>query len=82
MKNRVPFAICIDFESLLILVEDAREIKTKKLNKHVLSGWCTYNKFAYVDVSDPLKHYRSKNCVETIWRTRLRGCTIHSHSEL
>ena len=34
------------------------------VNKHVPSGFCVYSKFAYGDVSDPLKVYRGKDCVE------------------
>ncbi|XP_057302746.1 uncharacterized protein LOC130636913 [Hydractinia symbiolongicarpus] len=57
------YNIYADFESLLIPVEDARETKTKKLNKHVPSGWCTYSTFAYGSVPDPLTVYRGKDCV-------------------
>ncbi|XP_057302762.1 uncharacterized protein LOC130636929 [Hydractinia symbiolongicarpus] len=60
---KVPFAIYADFESLLIPVEDARETKTKKLSKHVPSGWCTHSKFAYGDVPDPLTVYRGEDCM-------------------
>ena len=28
------------------------------------SGWCVYSKFTYGEVKDPLKHYRSKDCLE------------------
>ena len=37
---------------------------TEKINTHVLSGWCVHSSFAYGDVTDPLKIYRGKNCVE------------------
>ncbi|XP_057296236.1 uncharacterized protein LOC130625189 [Hydractinia symbiolongicarpus] len=60
---KVPLSIYADFESLIVPVEDAREIKTKKLNKHVPSGWCTYSIFAYGDVPDPLAVYRGEDCV-------------------
>ena len=36
----------------------------KKMNRHTPSGWCTYSKFSYGDVSDPLKVYRGKDCAE------------------
>ena len=37
---------------------------TEKINTHVPSGWCVHSTFAYGDVSDPLKTYRGKDCVE------------------
>ncbi|XP_057310567.1 uncharacterized protein LOC130648531 [Hydractinia symbiolongicarpus] len=62
---KIPFAIYADFESLLIpMKENARETKTKKLNKHVPCGWCTYSTFAYDDISYPLYRYRGKDCVK------------------
>ncbi|XP_057316769.1 uncharacterized protein LOC130657785 [Hydractinia symbiolongicarpus] len=64
MQFKVPFAIYADFESLLIPVEDRKESKTIKLNKHVPSGWCTYGTFPYGSVPDPLTTYRGKDCVE------------------
>ena len=39
---------------------------TEKINTHVPSGWCVHSTFAYGDVSDPLKMYRGKDCVEKI----------------
>ncbi|XP_057310047.1 uncharacterized protein LOC130648044 [Hydractinia symbiolongicarpus] len=60
---KVSFAIYADFESLLVPVEDARDTKTERLSKHVPSGWCTYNTFAYGDVLDPLKVYRGEDSV-------------------
>ena len=32
--------------------------------KHTPSGFCTYSKFAYGEVNNPLKLYRGKDCVE------------------
>ncbi|XP_057289360.1 uncharacterized protein LOC130613020 [Hydractinia symbiolongicarpus] len=60
---KVPFAIYADFEILLISVEDARGEKTKKLSKHVPSGWCTYSTFAYGSVPNPLMVYMGEDCV-------------------
>ncbi|XP_057308090.1 uncharacterized protein LOC130645977 [Hydractinia symbiolongicarpus] len=60
---KVPFAIYADFESLLVPLEDARGKKSKKLSKHVPSGWCTYSTFAYGHVPDPLMVYRGEDCV-------------------
>ena len=37
---------------------------TDKVNTHVPSGWCFYSTVVYGDVSDPLKMYRGKDCVE------------------
>ena len=37
---------------------------TEKINTHVPSGWCVRSAFAYEDVSEPLKMYRGKDCVE------------------
>ncbi|XP_057297643.1 uncharacterized protein LOC130628676 [Hydractinia symbiolongicarpus] len=61
----VPFVIYADFESLLILMkENARDTKTKKLNKHEPCGWTTYSTFAYGSVPDPLAVYRGEDCVK------------------
>ena len=37
---------------------------TEKINIHVLPGWWVHSTLAYGDVSDPLKIYQSKDCVE------------------
>ena len=37
---------------------------TEKINTHVPSGWCVHSTFVFGDVSDPLKMYRGKDCVE------------------
>ena len=37
---------------------------TEKISKHVPSRWCVRSTFAYGDVTDPLKMYRGKDCVE------------------
>ncbi|XP_057305244.1 uncharacterized protein LOC130642176 [Hydractinia symbiolongicarpus] len=61
----IPFVIYADFESLLIpMKENARDTKTKTLNKHVPCGWATYSTFAYGEVSDPLAVYRGEDCVK------------------
>ena len=39
---------------------------TEKINTHVPSGCCVHNTFTYGDVLDPLKMYRSKDCVEKL----------------
>ena len=67
-----------DFESILKLVDERCRDKmnrmkterkgkapyTEKINTHVPSGWCVHSTFAYGDVSNPLKLYRGKHCVE------------------
>ena len=37
---------------------------TEKISINVPSGWCAHSNFTYGDVSDPLKMYRGKDCVE------------------
>ena len=75
---KVPFMLYADFENILKPVDERyrgkintmkteRKGKTlymEKINTHVLSGWCVHSTFAYGDVSDPLKMYRGKDCVE------------------
>ena len=75
---KVPFMLYADFESILKPVDERykdrmnamtteRKCKvpyTEKINTHVPSGWCVRSTFAYGDISDPLKMYRGKNCVE------------------
>ncbi|XP_057293488.1 uncharacterized protein LOC130622101 [Hydractinia symbiolongicarpus] len=61
---KVPFVIYADFESLSIpMKENARDTKTKNLNKHEPCGWCTYSTFAYGEVPHPLTVYRNDDCV-------------------
>ena len=38
---------------------------TNEVNQHTPSGWCVYSKFAYGDADNPLRLYRSKDCIET-----------------
>ena len=67
-----------DFESILKSVDERYRNKmnrmkagrkgktsiTEKISSHVPSGWCVHSTFAYGDVSDSLKMYRGKGCVE------------------
>ena len=67
-----------DFESILKPVDERyrdrmntmkterkdKALYAEKINTHVPSGWCVHSTFAYEDVPDPLKMYRSKDCVE------------------
>ncbi|XP_057310491.1 uncharacterized protein LOC130648455 [Hydractinia symbiolongicarpus] len=62
---KVSFAIYADFESLLIpMKENARDTKTKTLNKHEPCGWATYSTFAYGEVPDPLYECSGEGCVQ------------------
>ena len=36
----------------------------EKINTHAPSGWCVHSTFIYGDVSDPLKMYQGKDCME------------------
>ena len=59
------------------------ESYTKKVNRHVPSGWCVHSKFVYGDIQDPLKAYRGKDCVEklsSILKQKRKGCTLHFHN--
>ena len=75
---KVPLMLYADFESILKPVDEWYRDKmntmktdrkgktpyTEKISTHVPSGWCVHSTFAYGDVSDPLKKYRGKDCVE------------------
>ena len=65
---KAPFIIYADFESILepfdICSNDPSISYTNHISKHTLSGFCTYSKFAYGEVDNPLKLYRGKDCVE------------------
>ena len=75
---KVPFMLYADFESILKPVDEryrdrmntmkterkGKASYTEKINTHVPSGWCVHSTFDYGDVSEPLKIYRGKDCVE------------------
>ena len=75
---RIPFMLYADFESILKPVDERYRDKmnkmkterkgkasyTENINTHVPSGWCVHSTFVFGDVSDPLKMYRGKECVE------------------
>ena len=75
---KVPFMLYADFESILKPVDEryrdrmntmkterkGKASYTEKTNTHIQSGWCVHSTFAYEDVSDPLKMYQGKVCVE------------------
>ena len=72
------FMLYADFESIAKPVDELYREKmnrmkagrkgkaayTEKISKHVPSEWRVHSTFAYGDVSDPLKMYRGKDCVE------------------
>ena len=57
----------MDFESLLEPIQgpglNPMGPWTSGTSNHIPSGWCTYGKFAYGKVEDPLTLYRGKDCV-------------------
>ena len=65
---KVPFTMYADFEVILRPVHgpspSPNEPYTKKVNRHIPSGFCVYSKFAYGEIKDPLKLYRGKDCVQ------------------
>ena len=65
---KVPFTMYPDFEAILRPVHgpslSPNEPYTKEVNRHIPSGFCVYSKFAYGEVSTPLKLYRGEDCVQ------------------
>ena len=65
---KVPFVMYADFETILKTIEapkpNPKESYTKEINQHIPSGFCAYSKFAYGKVENPLKLYRSEDCVK------------------
>ena len=65
---KVPFAMYQDFEAILETIEGStanpESSYTKVINDHIPSGFCVNSKFAYGEVENPLKLYRSEDCVE------------------
>ena len=45
-------------------VRKGKTPNTEKINTHVPSGWRVPSNFCYGNVSDPLKMYLGKDCVE------------------
>ena len=56
---KAPFVIYADFESILepmnTCSNDPTISHTNHVNKHTTSGFCTYSKFAYRNIDEPLK---------------------------
>ena len=67
---KAPFVMYADFEANLEPIQatnpNLKESYTKEINKHIPSGFCVYNKFAYGKVENPLKLYRGEDCVEVL----------------
>ena len=65
---KLPFTMYVDFEVILRPIQDPspkpNEPYTKRINQHILSGFCIYSKFAYGEVKDLLKLYRGKDCIQ------------------
>ena len=65
---KVPFIMYVDLKSTLEPIQGPNPEPTGpytlKVTKHSLSGWCIYSKFAHEEVKDPLRLYRSKDCLE------------------
>ena len=63
---KVPFAMYVDFESLLtkLTVKDSGMGASCIVNVHEPSGWCVKSEFEYGEVKDPIKMYRGKDYVE------------------
>ena len=62
---KVPFAMYVDFESLLTKPSE-EEKKRGIVNVHEPSDWCVKSEFAYGGVDNPIKMYRGKDCFEEI----------------
>ena len=60
---KVPFAMYVDFKSLLTKPSE-EEKKRGIVNIYEPSGWCVKSEFAYGEVDNPIKMYRGRDCVE------------------
>ena len=77
---KVLFILYADFESTLKPVDErykekmnrvkagrkGKTLHTKKINTHVLLGWCVHSTFSYGDVPNPLKMYWGEDCHYTV----------------
>ena len=66
---KVPFVMHADLE--VIFKQTKENVKsnpeksyTKEINQHVPSGFCVNSVFAYGEVENPFKLYRSEDCVK------------------
>ena len=63
-QSKVPFTMYANFEVILRPIQGQRPNPNKPYTKKVNpSGFCVYSKFAYGEVSNPLKHYRGNDCI-------------------
>ena len=60
---KVPFAMYVDFESLLTKPSE-EEKKRGIVNVHEPSGWCVKSEFTYGEVDNPIKIYSGKDSIE------------------
>lgn len=67
-KERVPFVIYADFESILEKVENSTQANTTKINKHTPISVGLYFKCAYDDSLSYFKSYRGLDCQQ--WFTK------------
>ena len=65
---KAPFVIYADFKLILEPIDgcsnDPTIPYTNHVSKHTPSGFCTYSKFAYGQVKNPLEIYRGQDCIE------------------
>ena len=82
---KVPFIIYADFKSLLEPIQgpglNPTGPWTTETSNHIPSDWCTYSKFAYGKVEDPLTLYRGKDCVNPILPGEGGGMFFFHHPE-
>ena len=58
---KVPFMMYADFESLLVKPPEGEE---GVVNAREPLGWCVKSEFVHGEVSNPIKLYRGKDCIE------------------
>ena len=78
---KAPFVIYADFESVLEPMatssNDPSIPHINLINKHTLSGFCTYSTFAYGYIKNPL--YRGKDCLEEFCKyIRSQACQLYN----
>lgn len=75
--EKVSFVLYADIETMLKLLDEQyrekmnkmtteRKCKTphpENIDTHLMSVWCEHSTFVYVQVLDPMKIYRGKDCV-------------------
>ena len=66
---KVPFVIYANFEVILQGSEeetdpDPQSSCTRDINHYIPPGFCTYTRFVYGEIEDPLRLHRGKDCVK------------------